>query len=32
MKDVYSAADEIEDMCDGVLDCVTQLYVSGAIG
>lgn len=32
MKDVYSAADEIEDMCDGVADCVTQLYVSGAIG
>lgn len=32
MKDIYSAADDIEDMCDGVLACVTQLYVGGAIG
>jgi inositol 1,4,5-triphosphate receptor type 1/inositol 1,4,5-triphosphate receptor type 3 len=32
MKNVYSSSDSVEDMCDGVMDCVTQLYVSGAIG
>lgn len=32
MKDIYSAADEIEDMCDNVSRCVIQLYISGSIG
>lgn len=32
MKDLYTAADEIEDMCDNVMRCVIQLYISGAIG
>ena len=32
MRNIYSAADEIEDMCDNVMRCVIQLYISGAIG
>ena len=32
MQDVYSPSDSVEDMCDGVMNCVSQLYVSGAIG
>jgi hypothetical protein len=32
MKNVYSANDDPADMCDGVMNCVSQLYVSGAIG
>ena len=32
MKNVYSPSDSVNDMCDGVMPCVSQLYVSGAIG
>ena len=32
MKDVYSPSDSVNDMCDGVMPCVSQLFVSGAIG
>jgi hypothetical protein len=32
VKDIYSAADEIDDMCDNVWQCVVQLYISGTIG
>lgn len=32
MVDIYSIADEIDDMCDNVLSCVVQLYISGSIG
>lgn len=32
MKNIYSSADEIEDMCDSVSGCVTNLYLSGVIG
>jgi hypothetical protein len=32
MKNVYSSSDSVYDMCEGVVDCVAQLYVSGAIG
>lgn len=32
MKNVYSAADQVEDMCDNVLGCVVRLYISGVIG
>lgn len=32
MKNVYSPGDDPADMCDGVMNCFSQLYVSGAIG
>ena len=32
MKNVYTAKDDPGSMCDGMLNCVSQLYVSGAIG
>ena len=32
MKNVYSPGDDPSEMCDGVMNCVSQLYVSGAIG
>jgi uncharacterized membrane protein len=32
MKNIYTAADEIDDMCDNVMRCVVQLYISGVIG
>lgn len=32
MKNVYSGGESLDEMCDGVMDCVAQLYVSGAIG
>ena len=32
MQDVYSPTDDTADMCDGVMACVSQLYVAGAIG
>lgn len=32
MKNVYSPSSDPSEMCDGVLNCVSQLYVSGAIG
>jgi hypothetical protein len=32
MKNVYSPKDDVQEMCDSVMDCFSQLYVSGAIG
>jgi hypothetical protein len=32
MKNVYTPKDDPASMCDGMLNCVSQLYVSGAIG
>jgi len=32
MKNIYSPSTDSSEMCDGVLNCVSQLYVSGAIG
>lgn len=32
MKNVYSGDESTDDMCQGMLDCILQLFVSGAIG
>ena len=32
MKNVYTPTDDVGDMCDSVMGCVSQLYVAGAIG
>ena len=32
MRDVYSPSDHTADMCDDIVGCVSQLYVSGVIG
>jgi hypothetical protein len=32
MKNVYTGGEDASEMCDGVMNCVSQLYVSGAIG
>jgi len=32
MKNVYSSDEEEEKMCQTMIDCILQLFVSGAIG
>ena len=32
MKDVYTPEDDVADMCDSILGCVTTLHLAGAIG
>jgi hypothetical protein len=32
MKNVYSGDESTDEMCQGMLDCILQLFVSGAIG
>ena len=32
VRNVYTPSDSVDDRCDSVLGCVSQLYVSGAIG
>ena len=32
MKDVYTPEDDVADMCDKVVGCVTELYIAGVVG
>ena len=32
LKNVYTGDESVDDMCHSMLDCIMQLFVSGAIG
>jgi len=32
LKNIYTGEENVDDMCHSMLDCIMQLFVSGAIG